>query len=294
MADGTHISWTDATWNPVTGCDVLSPGCTNCYAMRYAGTRGKHLKSREGLTTMTKTGPVWNGKVRFNEEWLTQPLHWRKPRMVFVVAHGDLFYDEVPSERILQIFAIMEAARQHTFQVLTKRPVRMRKFMQIAASYVRKTRIDMLGSKGGASLAWPPSNVWLGVSVEDQKHADERIPVLLDTPAARRWISAEPLLGPIDLRHIKETTGFTFNALSRKVGISFRGVGLDWVVAGAESHQNKPARPCDPDWHRKLRDDCVAAVVPFHLKQRMIDGHMVKEPELDGRQWLQFPEPRNA
>lgn len=129
MADKTHIEWTDATWNPITGCSVISPGCTNCYAMRLAGTRLKHHPSREGLTAPSNAGPVWNGKVRLNRQWLYQPMEWKSPRMIFVCAHGDLFHEDVPDDWILDVFTIMAIAHQHTFQVLTKRADRMQDFL---------------------------------------------------------------------------------------------------------------------------------------------------------------------
>jgi protein gp37 len=132
MADSTKIEWTDATWNPITGCSVVSPGCTNCYAMRLAGTRLAHHESRAGLTRDTKAGPVWTGEVRFNEQWIDQPLRWRKPRLIFVCAHGDLFAEGVPDEWIDRVFAVMALAPQHTFQVLTKRSARMREYMSAA------------------------------------------------------------------------------------------------------------------------------------------------------------------
>jgi len=129
MAGSSTIEWTDATWNPVTGCSVVSPGCINCYAMRLAGTRMRHHWSRQGLTNDSKAGPVWNGQVRFNEEWLDQPLRWRKPRRIFVAAHGDLFHEAVPDEWIDRCFAVMSLTPQHKHQVLTKRPDRMRDYL---------------------------------------------------------------------------------------------------------------------------------------------------------------------
>lgn len=293
MADGTKIEWTDATWNPITGCSVVSPGCTNCYAMKLAGTRLKHHPSRMGLTRDTKAGPVWTGEVSFNAEWLDQPLRWTKPRMIFVCAHGDLFAEGVPDEWIDQVFAVMALCPQHTFQVLTKRPERMREYLaewrqfRVAEAALQVGR-NLPDSYPGWSLdhwkpsatrgcsapaIWPLPNVWLGVSVEDQRRADERIPILLDTPAAIRWISAEPLLGPVDLTDACHGSWF-FDAL--------RGTrwhddpdgpnqaeqfarGLDWVVAGGESGPG--ARPMHPDWARSLRDQCATAGVPFLFKQ---------------------------
>jgi protein gp37 len=271
MADGTRIEWTDATWNPITGCSVVSPGCTNCYAMKLAGTRLKHHPSRKGLTTLTKAGPVWNGKLRFNEGWLDQPLRWREPRMIFVCAHGDLFHEAAPDEWIDRVFAVMAMSTQHTFQVLTKRPERMQEYLE--AGPIRREAIigqmHMLGAHF-AAIPWPLPNVWLGVSVERQQEADERVPILLGTPAVVRWISAEPLLGPVDLTTIdvsgdREIAPLGWNHLGRLAEGEPEGPRLDWVVVGGES--GKDARPMHPDWARSLRDQCSAAGVPFFMKQ---------------------------
>ncbi len=167
MADGTHIEWTDATWNPVTGCSVVSPGCTNCYAMKLAGTRLQDHPSRAGLTKPSKAGPAWTGEVRFNDGWLDQPLRWKRSRRIFVCAHADLFHENVPDEWIDKVFAVMTMTPQHQFQVLTKRSARMRNYM-----VSRSCRFPARGVR---------PNVWLGVSVEDQARADERIPDLLAT-----------------------------------------------------------------------------------------------------------------
>jgi len=238
MADGTSIEWTDATWNPVTGCSVVSPGCTNCYAMKLAGTRLRNTASRRGLTRDSKAGPVWTGEVRLNEEWLDQPLRWRRPRKIFVCAHGDLFAENVPDEWIDRVFAVMALAPQHTFQVLTKRAKRMREYLtrpyragqftsiledgraiDTPAAHVRThaAMCDLLPKAPAAALNrasawqarhnpgddgfirfWPLPNVWLGVSAEDHARAAERVPELLATPAAVHFVSAEPLLGQIN------------------------------------------------------------------------------------------------
>ncbi|UNJ22078.1 hypothetical protein [Microcystis phage vB_MweS-yong2] len=295
MADNTKIEWTEATWNPITGCTVVSPGCTNCYAMRLAGTRLAQHPSRAGLTRDTKAGPVWTGEVRFNEEWLHQPLKWKRPRMIFVCAHGDLFAEAVPRMWIERVFAIMALAPPHTFQVLTKRAARMREIVSwpdfktaVAAHAGRMAakagRDDDATYDSIMDGPWPLPNVWLGVSVEDQKRADERIPDLLATPAAVRWISAEPLLGPVSL--VDQCNGHYFlNSLeglrwhdnpdgvptfksvmppgNPKIGD--RAARLDWVVVGGES--GPAARPMHPDWARSLRDQCATAGVPFFFKQ---------------------------
>lgn len=277
MADKSKIEWTDATWNPITGCSVVSPGCTNCYAMHLAGTRLKHHPSRTGLTDDSKAGPVWNGQVRFNEQWLDQPLRWRRPRMIFVCAHGDLFHENVPDEWIDRVFAIMALADRHIFQVLTKRAARMREYFSIDSkaplsecpeARIGRAAMEIARQRGedvnhpfwDTWWQWPLPNVWMGVSVEDQARADERIPLLLDTPASVRWISAEPLLGPVDFCGMwvpSLNPGMHINMLER----------VDWIVAGGESGQAKPGRPMHPDWPRTLRDQCQAAGVAFNFKQ---------------------------
>lgn len=280
MAEHSTIEWTDATWNPITGCSVVSPGCTNCYAMRLAGTRMKHHPSRAGLTRDTKAGPVWTGEVRFNDTWVDQPLRWKRPRMIFVCAHGDLFHEAVPDAWIDQVFAVMAQARHHTFQVLTKRAERMRVYL---SAFLPSPPKDGFITRGGQPAAygpyrgpcfnpkrWPLPNVWLGVSAEDQHRADERIPDLLATPAAVRWVSAEPLIGPVDLRpHLvgHEDNGVDLTrAPGSRVGTCIGWTpSLDWVVAGGESGPG--ARPMHPAWARSLRDQCAGAGVAFHFKQ---------------------------
>ena len=265
MAETSAIEWTDATWQPVTGCSVVSPGCTNCYAMRLAGTRLAHHPSRAGLTIDTKAGPVWNGKVRLNEEWLLQPLRWRRPRRIFVCAHGDLFHESVPDEWIDRVFAVMAIAPQHTFQVLTKRSGRMREYLSGDALRRVAQSANRIRPVAGM-IAWPLTNVWLGVTAEDQTRANERIPDLLATPTALRFVSIEPMLGPVDLRNVSPADKYEIDALS---GYDFDrglvGPRLDWVICGGESGPN--ARPMHPDWARGLRDQCAAAGVPFFHKQ---------------------------
>lgn len=315
MADKTPIEWTDATWNPVTGCSVVSPGCTNCYAMKLAGTRLKHIPSRRGLTTPSKAGPVWNGKVRFNEEFLLQPLRWKHPRMIFVCAHGDLFAEGVPDEWIDHAFAVMALAPQHTFQVLTKRAQRMRDYVNdpetihrvyhLACDIAVEHRINvtLIADRSHAAMAppgprvylgeWPLKNVWKGVSAEDQARADERIRFLTETAAVIRWISAEPLLGAIDLERVLFEREHYQSGAHHYVDVLRGGFWspkpfyrasqdgepkshftnhsdikdqlIDWVVVGGESGPG--ARPMHPEWVRSLRDQCVASGVPFFFKQ---------------------------
>lgn len=302
MADGTKIEWTEATWNPVTGCSIVSPGCTNCYAMKLAGTRLQHHASRIGLTKPSKAGPVWTGEVRFNEGWLGQPLAWRRPRMIFVCAHGDLFHEGVPDDWIDQVFAVMSLTPQHTFQVLTKRSARMREYfcaedlvdrIDGMMTAIIDERVDPLNRRTDDLRAtapileevWPLPNVWLGVSVEDQQRADERIPDLLATPAAVRWLSCEPLLGPVDLTDITirvrpgeapsglsgvdALTGIHWDASDAITGIhGDPDPRIDWVVAGGESGNGARGSTAEVEANmRRLRDQCFAAGVPFFGKQ---------------------------
>jgi len=307
MADNTKIEWTDATWNPITGCSIVSPGCTNCYAMKLAGTRLRHHPTREGLTKDSKAGPVWTGEVRFNERQLLEPLGWKRPRTIFVCAHGDLFHESVPDAWIDRVFAVMALTPHHTYQVLTKRPERMRDYVaefmagrrlvMSAATEIRDSLIGALlvaNSLGivtaedlvsrhaplGGAAAHPLPNVWLGTSVEDQRRADDRIPHLLQTHAAVRFISAEPLLGPIDLTAIRPAEAarqFGFEVVDSLRGIHTRvpmqherprrepTTGIAWVIVGGESGPG--ARPMHPEWARSLRDQCHAAGVAFFFKQ---------------------------
>lgn len=281
MADHTKIEWTEATWNPITGCSVTSPGCTNCYAMKLAGTRLRHHESRAGLTVDSKAGPVWTGETRFNEQWLDQPLRWKRPRMIFVCAHGDLFHESVPDEWIDRVFAVMALCPQHTFQVLTKRSARMREYLTNITAARLMLATNQFSSARPQPLQWPLPNVWLGVSVEDQARADERIPDLLATPAAVRWLSCEPLLDWVSLEDAAagetcldpecwgdcrcDTLAGFDPGCRRNGGDGTLTRKIDWVVVGGESGPG--ARPMHPDWARSLRDQCAAAGVPFFFKQ---------------------------
>jgi protein gp37 len=294
MAENSKIEWTDATWNPITGCTMVSAGCTNCYAMGLAATRLRHHPSREGLTRMTGGRPVWTGEVRLNEQWLDQPLRWKRGRMIFVCAHGDLFHESVPDEWIDRVFAVMALATQHTFQVLTKRPERAREYLTTPGRVgdVLDACLGYLDTPGhtkprmvedGIQLLTLP-NVWLGTSIEDQATADARTPHLLATPAAVRFVSAEPLLGPVDLSEVAIPRP---DLRASVIWDALRGWGgapssLDWVIVGGESGPG--ARPMHPDWARSLRDQCQAAGVAFHFKQ-WGEWETSLDRELDDPDW---------
>lgn len=296
MADGTKIEWCDATWNIINGCTVVSPGCTNCYAMRLAATRFKGHPSREGLARMHNGHPQWTGQVLLNKRVALDPYRWSRPRRIFVCAHGDLFHENVPDAWIDFVFYVALLCPQHTFQILTKRPARMREYMQIVldepqeatafrfAVAAKHAGLEDLPRDKRPELHWPPRNCWLGTSVEDQQRADERIPDLLATPAAIRWLSCEPLLGPVNLNHVKfvdremEGGGHEQGWESALNGIRFNIWAaddedpnvpgfpkLDWVVVGGESGPD--SRPMHPDWARKLRDQCDRSNVAMLFKQ---------------------------
>ena len=278
MGDKSAIEWTEATWNAIVGCSILSPGCTNCYAMRQAGRWLRRTPKFAGLTQPSKAGPVWTGEVRLWEKALYQPLRWKRPRRIFVNSMSDLFHEAVPDEWIDRIFAVMAIAQQHTFQVLTKRADRMRRYLEMRRGNNLGLRwaaaaVNVLGLGRrdiGRYPGIPLPNVWLGVSVENQEH-DVRIRELLATPAAVRWVSLEPLLGPVDMAMYLEQ-----DPLWRHLALD-APAALDWVVLGGESGMH--ARPMHPDWARSVASQCRAAGVPFFMKQMMVDGMMRKELE---------------
>jgi len=332
MSDDSKIEWTDATWNPTRGCSRVSEGCRHCYAERVAARFSGPGQPYEGLVRISNTldgrKPTgWNGTVRMVAEHLADPLRWKRPRRVFVNSMSDLFHELLTNEQIAAVFGVMAAAPQHTFQVLTKRARRMREWFEWvrcqrgqvdnarsvcsqAASPLVKKRWDFaMGDR-----SWPLRNVWLGVSVENQAAADERIPELLRTPAAVRWISAEPLIGPVQLGPVGLHYAYRCeecgdNAQPESDGTCHHCGGdcemsrdrLDWCVMGAESGPG--ARAADPAWFRSLAEQCRAARVPVFFKQAMAGGGvtagpgsiakrggLIGLPYLDGRQHVEMPE----
>lgn len=266
----TAIEWTDETWNPTGGCDRISPGCAHCYAKEQWDRR--HKAFLEGKAMAPQYSKPFEVLQLFPDR-LLQPLKWRQPRRVFVNSVSDLFHEDVPVEFIDKVFAVMALPgastsaegryRPHTFQILTKRADRMRDYM---ANPQRSSLVQMAAGKivyehkrtWGTPYTWPLPNVWLGVSVENQRFADERIPLLLQTPAAVRFISAEPLLGPVDIRP------YMPNALWNDIP-SWKEPELGWVIVGGESGQG--ARPFDLAWARSIVVQCKAAGVPVFVKQ---------------------------
>lgn len=258
MADRSAIEWTDATWNPIAGCSRVSEGCRHCYAERLAA-RG--LPGFEGLAHFVgrpdgTREARWTGAVQVREHLMTLPLRWKKPKRVFVNSMSDLFHDAVPDEVIDRVFSVMALAPQHTFQILTKRPERMKKYLSMAdrLTTVRERGFVDHGGRMNERHArdlpttkkWPLPNVWLGESVEDQVTADVRRPYLKSV-ADDGWntfVSYEPALGLV------EWTGWEF---------------IKWLISGGESGPN--ARPSHPDWHREARDFAATNGIPYLFKQ---------------------------
>jgi protein gp37 len=258
----TSIEWATHVWNPTTGCDRVSEGCDHCYALTLANRLKAMGNPRYQVDGDPRTsGPGFGLTLHWDK--LEEPLHWRDPRRVFVNSMSDLFHDDVPVDFIGAVFDAMEATPVHTFMILTKRPGRM-------ASILARVRPD------------PLPNVWLGTSVESQKWAGVRIPKLLATPAAIRFLSCEPLLGPVDLEHVRIPHGLVEVNGGRLPGI-------DWVIVGGESGPG--ARTMDPEWARILRDQCVAASVAFFFKQWGGRTPKAGGRELDGREWNERPLP---
>lgn len=245
MATNSAIEWTEATWNPVAGCTIVSPGCTNCYAMRMAGRLENMGQPKyEGLTRKSGGRSKWNGVIRVDPVALELPKQWKRGRLIFVNSMSDLFHEDVPLEFIRRVFQTMEDTPQHTYQVLTKRGARLREVAD--------------------QLSWP-ANVWMGVSVESEEYAS-RIDDLRTTKAHVKFLSLEPLLGPLDdlnLRHI------------------------DWVIAGGESGPG--ARLMQPEWVRSIRDQCESSNVAFHFKQWGGVNKKRTGRVLDNRTWDELP-----
>lgn len=270
----SKIGWTDATWNPVTGCSAVSEGCTNCYAAKFT-RRLENIGVPEYQGLLNERH--FNGVVKCHDHKLEIPLRWRKPRMVFVNSMSDLFHEKVPDEFIDGVFAVMAISRQHSFQILTKRPERMAEYlnrdrvwddwadnMPGADAWEKRDRQDRLPEPFGNQ--WPLPNVWLGTSCEDQNTLDERVPHLLNCPTAVRFLSLEPLLGPIVIPDVvvlgpkDKPDHIWFDPLRPN-----NSLGISWVIVGCESGHKR--RPCRWDWMESIVGQCRDAGVPVFVKQ---------------------------
>lgn len=259
MADKSKIEWTNATWNPIAGCTKCSPGCLNCYAERMAwrlqniGIYPYH--QHPDLEPITKRG--WTGIITCNDKSLDQPLHWRKPRLIFVCSMSDLFHPKVPFKFITHINDRIDVCQQHTFQILTKRIERAKEYY-----------LQELGGR-------IPENIHLNVSISTQAEADEKIPILLQIPAAVRGLSIEPMLEGIDLHILDSRKDILWR---RTHGGSYERQFLHWVIVGCESGPKR--RPCKIEWVQSIVDQCKASNVPCFVKQINVNGKVVKMPKV--------------
>jgi len=316
MKHNTAIEWTHIpgfkgeTWNPIVGCSLASPGCTNCYAMRVANRRldgNPKAPQYAGTTKIVNGQPVWSGKIMWHGPALLKPLQWKKPRAIFVNSMGDLFHESVPDELIHKVFAVATMCQHHKFIILTKRAHRMRQYIEnglfagVTLKGINKavhsddfTKFKEHRQLWPFTFQWPLPNVWLGVSVEDQKRAEERIPHLLSTPAKVRFLSCEPLIGPVELKNwlpvdlyyncfcehcgrvgSSEFFDFQLNVEygdgdiicpdCNKATLANELPGIDWVIAGGESGPG--ARAPHPEWFKRMQRLCNRAKVPFFFKQ---------------------------
>lgn len=325
MSDKTSIEWTDATWNPIRAtsgrhyCERISPGCDNCYAATMTRRLARHDYPK--VSDAGAPGEKIQGvRPMLDQEALRLPLNWKEPRKIFVCSMTDLFGEWMTVPWLAAVFAVIESSPQHTFQILTKRPTLMKKVLtpEFYAGPVRKYGYDLLGSKYSANNpGWPLPNVWLGTSVESDAYA-WRARVLAEIPAAVRFISAEPLLGPLTNlelgqpvqvhEHVSPVmaveTREALNEMYSAVVKQYFAPKIHWVIAGGES--GAKARPPHPDWFRDLRDRCQVAGVAFFFKQwgehapvmatdesgtyqMLRAGKKAAGRELDGRTWDEMP-----
>lgn len=288
----TAIEWTDETWNPVVGCTKVSQGCKNCYAKTLHDRRHKAFLA--GKDVAQQYAEPFE-RVQLMHQRVDAPLFWLKPRRVFVNSVSDLFHPDVPDSFLDRVFAVMQASPHHTFQILTKRPERMAEYMRSAEFRVEEAGEELAADMGWChaheGAVWPPRNVWLGTSVENQDVAVERIPHLMDTNAAVRFLSCEPLLGPVDLR-----PHMAFDRFPGGFAHASPLELLDWVIVGGES--GKGARAMHVEWARFLRDQCIDAGVAFFFKQwGEYDAFGIRVGKkragrlLDNREWNEYPSP---
>lgn len=309
------IGWCDQTWNPIIGCDKISDACKECYAEKMAGRLCRMKSTYYYLNVIDYdinphgeiTTKGWNGKTHLVESALQKPLKRKNPTKYFVCSMGDLFHESVDFDWIDKVMAIIARSKQHTFQILTKRPKRMKEYFNDSDRNRLIHNQNCNIGKPVNHFNWPLENLWLGITVENQKRANERIPILLEIPAKVRFVSIEPMLGEIILSVLKDTqdgvTGF-YNVLrgyschesyhvSRKDDIYKEIPKLDWVICGGETGQN--ARPMKREWVENLLNQCKSANIPFFFKswgtcqefkglKKLSASHLI-----DSKEYKEFP-----
>lgn len=288
MAANSNIGWTESTWNPVKGCLRVSDGCIKCYAERLAARFSGPGAPFDGFVTGIGTSARWTGRVEVQHDALDQPIRWRKPRRIFCASMSDWMHERLDDTAVARILGHAVAAarlRGHTFQMLTKRAERQSRTMHSVPFWntvngvvhhlleKHRTPEQRFADSNLGPLA-PPRGIWIGVSAENQETADERIPYLLATPAATRFVSAEPLLGPINFRRIAPGSQEEGSYIDAPAGDFYMpnthgrvrtNARIDWIITGGESGAG--ARPTDPDWMRAIRDDCRETAAAFFCKQ---------------------------
>lgn len=277
----TAIPYAEMGWPLTSGCTKISPGCDSCWACNQIASRLTHLPDYKGAAVMRNGRAEWTGKIMTLDRHLQEPVHWGKPRRIFVNPMSDLFHPDIPFDFIHEVWDIIKQCPQHQFMVLTKRVDRMAEVIEMIY------RKEALGHAMGF---W--SHLWLGVTCENQEQADKKIPVLLKIPAKIRFVSVEPMLGSVNLRQINYDRMVEIDALTGDHGVVHPLQGrsenhFNWVIAGCESGPHR--RHADINWFRSLRDQCQAAGVPYFLKQMEINGRVMEMPILDGKIYNKMP-----
>lgn len=286
----TKIEYVTDSWNPVIGCSQISPGCDNCYAIKMASRINNMMPEKSRYKNIVRDGK-WTGEISLSYQTIMQPYHWKKPRRVFVCDMGDLFFEKIHYSMIYGIISTIARNPVHTFLILTKRPKRMKEFFSRFSPDI-KTYLNTL------NIPWPIPNLWLGVTAENQQMAEYRIPLLLKTPAIKRFVSYEPALGPLDLTKLEtlDISGtIMINALKgtswyKDLDTNRYDIPVnkpDWIICGCESGPGH--REMKTEWARSVKNQCEKYNIPFFLKQVYMGHKLIKMPQLDGTIYNQIP-----
>jgi protein gp37 len=281
MSDNTKIEWATSTWNPIIGCSHVSPGCNNCYAERMANRLASNPLMKQAYAPVITNGK-WNSCTHLIDSALEKPFQWKKPRTIFVCSMSDLFHESTPFEWVDKVIDVIRWAKNHTYLILTKRPQKM--FEYFTKHVPEKYMMD-----NGNYL----DNLWLGVTSENQEEADKRIPILLQIPAAKRFVSVEPMLGPVDFSSNWHSyldgweTIMSGNSGGMPIEQRKETNSIDWVIVGSESGPGR--RECKEEWVKDIINQCESAMVPVFVKQLHRNGKKVVMPEINGKIYNQRP-----